>query len=425
MGDRAAGRHLAAVWMVIVGVLGLAGPARGQVSYAPGQIRTAYGVNALASGYTGSGVTVAIVDADDDASAVSDANAFSTTYGLSQFNVTGGPTLSIVSQTGGSTLPTTAATGSALSETSIDIQWVHAIAPKANILLVEANSFSSADLTPAINTARTTAGVSSLSMSFGSGEYSYENLPTSYSNVFTDGTFTQTAGHTGVAFLAATGDSGTVSYPAASPNVIAVGGTALTLDGSNQRTSETVWNDNVSHPGTPNTGSTGSGTSAYETKPTYQAGVLPTVANRIVPDVALDADPFTGYNVEVNGALTYNNGGTSVSCPVMTGLIALADQQRVADGLDTLTSTQALQALYNLYGTSLYSQAFYDVTSGSANGYSATTGYDEVSGLGVPNAAFLVAYLAGVPEPTSLLLLTVAVLPGLGRGRRRPAAAAD
>ncbi len=388
--------------------------------FTPAQIRTAYGVSQLTQ--TGAGTTIAIVDFDNDATALSDANQFSSTYGLTQFNTGSGPTLTVLGQTGSSTLPSTAATGSTLNETSIDLQWAHAIAPGANILLVESNSAYSNDVVAAINTAKTYPGVSTVSMSFGTGEFSGETSRTASTATDNDATFQQTAGHQGVTFLAATGDSGTLGYPAASSYVMAVGGTSLTLNGSNQRTSETVWNDT--------SGSTGAGPSAYEAKPAYQtgltatttAGVTSTPATRIAPDVSWNADPQTGYNYVVSGTLDpggTEEGGTSIAAPQWAGLIALADQTRIADGLDTLTTTQALQAMYNLLNSSLYSKEFYDVTSGSSNGYSAETGYDAASGLGSPEANNLVLYLAGVPEPTSLVLLTVAVLPGLGRRRRR------
>ncbi len=422
------------VALAVLGVVVPGGVASADVSYVPAQIRTVYGVNSLGlnslnQSITGAGTTIAIVDAENDATALSDANTFSSMYNISlgsatklpQFNVTGGPTLTVINQSGGSTPPTQAAntTDRSLYETSLDIQWAHAIAPMANIVLVQAANLSSGNLAAAVRTAKTYANVSTVSMSFGSGEFPEETgtaLQFDQSTFLNENTFTQTAGHGGVSFLAATGDSGTVSYPAASPSVIAVGATSLTLNASSGRTSETVWNDKD--------GSTGSGFSAYFNRSSPQSAVLPATANRAVPDVAWNGDPATGYNIEAGGLLLSGAGGTSISCPQWAGVIALADQTRTANGLDTLTSTQTLNMLYALYGTPYYSQAFYDVTSGTANGYSATTGFDETTGLGTPNVNFLVPYLDGdfvipTPEPTSLALLALVATPVLGCRRKR------
>jgi subtilase family serine protease len=399
-------------------------------TYTPAQITTAYGVSQLSQ--TGAGTTIAIVDADNDTTALSDVNTFSSDFQLPSFNTGSGPTLTVVGQTGStSSVPATAATGTQLDETSIDLQWAHAIAPQANILLVESNDPYSNNLNTAINTAKTYAGVSVVSMSFGRTEFTDPNAGstgpdgeaslTPNSSTFNDATFQQTSGHQGVSFLAATGDAGTVLYPAASSYVVAVGGTTLTLDANNQRTSETVWN-------TSSGSRTGAGPTRYEPKPAYQAGLLPQYATRIAPDVSWDADPSTGYNYVEDGTLDPGNteqGGTSIAAPQWAGLIALADQTRVANGLGTLTTIQTLDALYALVGTSAYNEAFYDVTSGSSNGYSAGTGYDAASGLGSPNADYLVPYLATVdaPEPTSILLVALGLAPFLGRHRRPRAAA--
>src|SRR5262249_9197998 len=118
---------------------------------------------------------------------------------------------------------------------ALDVEWAHAIAPKANILLVEANSPSSSDLLAAVDTARNTKGVVAISMSWGGNEFGGE------SNF--DSHFTTPAGHTGITFLASSGDNGPpAEWPAISSNIVAVGGTTLGLDASNNRTKETGWN---------------------------------------------------------------------------------------------------------------------------------------------------------------------------------------
>src|SRR5262249_29788978 len=154
-------------------------------------------------------------------------------------------------QNGGTTMP--AASVSWGLEISLDVQWAHAIAPKANILLVEANSSSFADLITAVNYARNQPGVSVISMSFGGGGGSGETPYDAY--------FTTPAGHNGVTFVASSGDSGSAGAPespSVSPNVLAVGGTQLTTDAAGNILSETGWSGS------------GGGISLYEGQPAYQ-----------------------------------------------------------------------------------------------------------------------------------------------------------
>jgi subtilase family serine protease len=128
-----------------------------------------------------------------------------------------------VAQNGTANFPATDPTNGWALETALDVEWAHALAPKANILLVEASSNLMSDLLTAVNYARNRPGVSAVSMSWGTGEFAGE---ATY-----DGFFTTPAGHTGVTFLASTGDDGTPGgYPAYSPNVVAVGGTTLRVN---------------------------------------------------------------------------------------------------------------------------------------------------------------------------------------------------
>ena len=176
------------------------------------------------------------------------------------------------------------------------------MAPGASLLLVEANSNSLSNLYAAVSYASQQTGVSVVSMSWGSGETSNEK--SSY-----DSYFTTPANHTPVSYVSSAGDSGSPGgYPAYSPNVLSVGGTSLTLDGSNNISSETVWNNSY--------GITGGGISVYESQPSYQTGVVTqTTTQRAMPDVAFDADPLTG--VAVYDSYRYGGwvevGGTSFS----------------------------------------------------------------------------------------------------------------
>lgn len=347
----------------------MASVARSQ--YTPSQIRQAYGLNSLAA--DGAGQTIAIIGAYDYPGALSALNTFSSQYGLQQFNVTGGPTFTVLDQNGGTSLPGTDSTGGWEGEMALDIEWAHAMAPKANIILYEASAPNNTNLFAAADTARNNAAVSVVSMSFGRTEYGGQTG--------TDATFTTPSSRLnasprqGVTFVAGTGDAGPPSgYPATSPNVVAVGGTHLTLNGSNY-VSETAWTSN---------GAGAGGPSAYEPKPAYQTsygnlhgGVLATLTNRATPDVAFDADPSTGVNVydPYNGGWM-SVGGTSLSAPCWAGLIACANQLRTANGYGTLDGpSQTLPALY-----SLPSADFHDITTGTITGtggsYSAGSGYD-------------------------------------------------
>src|SRR5579884_913093 len=194
----------------------------GVSGYSPQQVRHAYGFDQVSfSGgkvaADGTGQTVAVVDAYNDPRIASDLATFDRQFGLAA-----PPSFRIVNQTGGSGLPQTDSGWS--SEISLDVEWAHAIAPKANLLLVEANSDSLDDLLTGVNYARRAAGVSVVSMSWGGGEF--------WGQTQYDGVFTTPAGHGGVTFVAASGDQGSFwgpEWPASSPNVLAVGGTSLGL----------------------------------------------------------------------------------------------------------------------------------------------------------------------------------------------------
>jgi subtilisin-like proprotein convertase family protein len=355
----------------------------------PAQIRAAYGFDQVWFGSTrgtGAGQTIAIIDAYDYPTALNDLNTFSSQFSLPLFNVTGGPTFTKVGQTGG-TVPGTDPAGAGNpsgtweGEEALDIEWAHAIAPNANILLVEANSASFADLVQgAVNWARSQTGVVAVSMSFSGSEFSGETSDDTY--------FTTPAGHAGVTFFAATGDTGTPSgYPAYSPNVVAVGGSTLNLSGTTY----------VSESGWSGSGGGVSSNTVGESQPSYQNGVVSafSTTRRTNPDVALDADPNTG--VAVYDSWDYADspwvqyGGTSLATPMWAGLMAVVDQGRAILGLSSMDGrTQTLPALYQLPASD-----FHDITSGN-NGYAAVKGYDLVTGRGTPVADKLIFDLGGM-----------------------------
>jgi subtilase family serine protease len=333
--------------------------------YSPTQLRQAYGFNQVA--LNGAGQTIAIVDAYDDPNIAGDLAVFD-----AHFNLPAPPSFVKVGQTGSiTTLPTGNAGWG--QEISLDVEWAHAIAPGASILLVEANSPSNKNLLAAVDYARSQPGVVAVSMSFGGAEFSTETQ--------SDSIFTTPAGHTGVAFVAASGDNGAgASWPAISPNVLGVGGTTLKLNSSNNRTTETAWSGS------------GGGVSSYEPEPSYQSGIQ-NYGQRTMPDVSYDADPSTG--VAVYDSFAHRRqvgwqvfGGTSIAAPQWSALIAIADQGKGASG--SLANLPA--AVYSLPSSDLY-----DITSGSNGAYSAKPGYDLVTGLGSPNANVLIPDLIAMP----------------------------
>ncbi|HLH29088.1 MAG TPA: S53 family peptidase, partial [Acidimicrobiales bacterium] len=260
-------------------------------------------------------------------------------------------------------------------EEAMDVEWAHALAPGASIVLVEANSSSFADLYAGITTASHLPGVSTVSLSWGSSEFAGE--------VSSDRDFQTPNHHTGVTFVAAAGDGGAPGlYPAYSPNVVAVGGTTLQLNPDGSIAGQSAWS------------SSGGGASQYESRPSYQAGIGDPGA-RTIPDVAFLADRSVGVAVydsydDPGGSPWTTMGGTSLGAPAWAALIAIADQGRVAAGGTPLDgATQTLPALY-----SLPSADFHDITTGGNGSSNAGPGYDDVTGLGTPAADLLVPDLA-------------------------------
>ncbi|MHB1557452.1 MAG: hypothetical protein ACYC61_08230 [Isosphaeraceae bacterium] len=357
--------------------------------FTPQQIRAAYGFSQAAFGSlpaNGAGQTIAIVDAYDDPGLVNSNAANFATSDLAmfdrQFGLPDPPSFTKINQYGStSNLPGTdpagrnSPSGNWEFEEAMDVEWAHALAPQANIVLVEANSAGFGDLYQAITTAASLPGVSTVSLSWGSSEFRGES--------YWDSEFRTPAGHQGVTFVAATGDAGAPGlYPAYSPNVVAAGGTSLQIGANGSYQSESAWP------------SSGGGTSSRESEPSYQKGVQST-GQRTIPDVAFQADRTIGVAVydsydNTGGGPWTTMGGTSLAAPAWAALIAVADQGRVAEGGTTLDgATQTLPALY-----SLPSADFHDITTGSNGTYSAGPGYDQVTGLGSPVANRLIPDLA-------------------------------
>ena len=172
----------------------------GPTGMTPTAIRHAYGLDSLTlpggAAANGAGTTIAIVDAYDDPNIAGDLKQFDLQFNLPD------PVFTKINQTGGYAMPV--ANSGWATEIALDVEWSHAIAPAANILLVEANSNSFADLLTAVNTARNAPGVVAVSMSWGGSEFLGE---TSYDN-----DFTTPVGHVGVSFFASSGDGGATGH---------------------------------------------------------------------------------------------------------------------------------------------------------------------------------------------------------------------
>jgi hypothetical protein len=338
--------------------------------FSPAQIAQAYGFNqvtfingtATVAG-DGSGQTIAIVDAYDAPTIASDLATFDSTYGLPA-----PPSFSKVNETGGTTYPTGT---SWANEISLDVEWAHAVAPGANILLVEANTNSWSDMFTAVRYAASQPGVSVVSMSWGGSQVNF------------DSSLQTPSGHNGVTFVASSGDSSALEYPADSPNVLGVGGTNLNIDSSGNYLGETGW------------GGSGGGICTAYSQPTYQKGVVTqSTTNRTSPDVAYAASNFP---ICLNGGWSVV-GGTSCAAPQWAALVAIADQGRALAGKASLDGfSQTLPALYGLAS----SGDFHDITSGGSGSNSCGPGYDLVTGIGSPRANLIVPALVSYGGSTS------------------------
>lgn len=331
--------------------------------YTPAQVRAYLGLTG-----TGTGQTVAIVTAYDNPTIAKDLAQFDTTFGLPA-----PPSFKKVNQSGGTKYPTV--DGGWALETALDVEWVHAVAPGAAILLVEASSSALTNMFTAISYAAKQSAVTVISNSYGvAGEFSGE------------ASYDSKCALTKAVCVFSSGDSGNPGgYPAYNPYVLAVGGTTLTIDSEEVVQSETAWSGS------------GGGVSLYENKPAYQSA-LP-YPKRTIPDVSYDADPATGFAVYT--ATSYENqsgwfqvGGTSAGAPQWSGIVAAADQLRKAVGKAPLVSYNSTTKTFPLHNAVYGLTSLFDVTTGSNGTCSectATTGFDAVTGVGSPRQGIDVA----------------------------------
>jgi kumamolisin len=280
-------------------------------------------------------------------------------------------------------------------EETLDTEWSSGIASGAKIRIYATTDLAFTHLDQAyqyiINDLPNQPALHQLSMSFGLGE-DYEDP----GQMDTDHQYFTTLAGDGITIFVSSGDGGSnpgtdgsyspsnpvqVEAPANDPMVTAVGGTSLLLNSNGTVSSETVWLDG-----------TGGGQSQHFSRPSWQPGSgTISGSGRLVPDVALDADPNTGVLVILDGS-EWQFGGTSLSAPVWAAFCARLNQAR-ADS--KLPSVGVLGShIYPLLGSS----NFRDVTSGSNGAYNAGSGFDLCTGIGVPDVNTLIGTLGSIPQ---------------------------
>jgi subtilase family serine protease len=393
--------------------------------HTPTQVKGAYGI----SGYTGTGQTVAIIDAYASPTILQDVNQWSTNRGIPQFGTTGGGTFSQVVSPGIYNFPENPKQDPQgwYGEETLDVESVHGMAPNAHVVYVGApNNYQ--DLDAAMNHVVDNRLAQIVSNSYG---FLGENVPNGFIKPLND-TLIQAAIE-GIGIYFSSGDSGdetinlgfaSPDWPASSPWVTAVGGTSLGVSSTNTRVVETGWgtstyNCNTSTLACNRTGwlyGAGGGYSAIFPEPDYQTNAGLNFTGRGVPDVAALADPNAGYLVGQTqtfphtchgpGGASYDEyriGGTSLSCPIVAGIMALSDQQAgFAHGFANPFFYGGTVSFYDVgpVNTAVARRNFnngVDDCNGTAdrlrtfNDYSGSptqatgTGWDNVTGLGVFN----------------------------------------
>ncbi len=358
-------------------------PAAGYNGETPASLACIYGLSTWTPGCNpsklanslysnGGSKAIAIVDAFDYPTAANDLQAYSTQFGLPAIVTSGtGVNFTVVYQVTGqkpNTDPNCVFSGwnCWAAESALDIEMAHAMAPKAHIYLVEANSTLNTDLYAAVKVAAglvAAAGGGEVSMSWGGSEYSTE--------ANSDSNFTTAK----VVYFASTGDREGTEYPSVSPNVVAVGGTTLSRNPSTGNIEgEGAWED------------TGGGYSQYETLPSFQSSLSGIAGGkRAVPDIAGVANPRTPVWVYDSFATAFQGlgtngywnlfGGTSVAAPLWAGIVNRAGH--------FASTTNAEEVM--LYQNDPLSPYLRDVTYGTCgyyDGWMAIEGWDPCTGLG-------------------------------------------
>ena len=360
-------------------------------SFGPVEFHTAYNLPCTPGGSVASicttpttygPQTIAIVDAGNFSTGTSgiesSLQSYDTYYGIPQCTIANS-CLNVVSQTGStSSLPADAGWS---DEIMLDVESAHMICQTCKILLVEANDAYTSDLATANNEAASFNPVS---------------ISNSWSSSADQPSYDSSFNHPGIAEIASTGDTGTVSngasWPSDSPNVIGASGTTLQIHNDNTWSSETVWSGS------------GGGCSNYYSAPSWQSSLAVWGSNgcgsyKAFGDISADADPNTGAAIYISGTW-YEYGGTSLSSPLIASMFALSG------GL-----TPGSSAANILYSSNKPSN-FHDVTVGNdcvtglTTHCTASTGFDTPSGLGTPNG--IGGFSSTAPsQPTNLVATTI------------------
>lgn len=389
----------------------IATPHASNVSYTPPQVAQAY---QFPAGATANGQTIGLIELGGGFR-TADIKTYFQSLGLPA------PTVTAVSVDGGKNAPTTAS--GADGEVMLDIEVAASVAPGAKIVVYFAPNTDQGFI-DAISTAvhDTTNKPSVLSISWGGPESSWTSQATSALDAAC-----QSAAALGLTITVACGDNGStdgvtdglnhVDFPASSPHVLACGGTTLQASGATIQ-SEVVWNELAN-----NEGATGGGVSVLFPLPSWQANAGVPAAPigspglgapaRGLPDVAGDADPSTGYTIQVDGQSKVI-GGTSAVAPLWAGLIAVANQQ--------------LGTNVGFINPRIYSAnagaGFNDITSGTNGAYSAGPGWDACTGLGSPNAAALIPLLKPAATTAKANAATSKAVAGKAAAAKTPAKSA-
>jgi len=403
--------------------------------YGPQQMQKIYTITPLlTAGYTGKGQTIVIIDSYGSPTITQDLKTFDAGFGIPD-----PPSFKILAPLGVHTFNDSVADDDSWAlETTLDVEWAHAIAPAANIVLLT----SPVDETQGIQGLPEFLQLEQyalnnhlgniISQSWGTAEntlFYTATTPTKgpmHSNavarinanmpIFDEfNTFYQQAAAQHVTVFATSGDYGTandvvtqdnvfpyptVLFPGSSPYVTTVGGTQLQTNTDGSYRGEVAW-DVAPYV------ATGGGISQHYAEPSYQSATLPTAMQqqlhgyRGVPDIAYNASAGSSVLMYMSfrGAGTkgyYNVGGTSEGAPQWAGITAIADQY-AHRSLGFLNP-----ALYSLAHSPAYAQDFHDITQGynglyGVPGYNAGTGWDLLTGWGSPNVTNLVHDLANIP----------------------------
>jgi kumamolisin len=400
---------------------GLTGPDGG---LSPTGIQTAYNLTTVSQ--SGTGQVLGLFELDGYT--LSDITGYETTFDLP--NV---PLQNVLIDGFSGAPATTGGSG----EVTLDIEMMVALAPGASKIIVYEAPNSDTSAVDTYNKIATDNLAKEVSTSWGVAEnlalgvYQTENA-----------TFQQMAAQ-GQSLFAASGDDGAfanlpeviagqesqlyiiVQDPSSQPYVTGVGGTTLTVNANGTYSSETVWNTFAYSPPYLYGGASGGGISDLWSIPSWQSGVITAASMgsttaRNVPDVALDADPNTGYAYYFQGSWASIAGGTSAAAPLWAAFTALVNQARVADNCPVLGFANP-----TIYGLTTFDHAsgaitgpnytadFHDITQGmngnaaifGSNGYPAVTGYDDCTGWGTFNGANLLGDLVSLANTGTLTQL--------------------